>query len=1418
MSEIENIREEIEKVKTKYLNNVLDLISDYKNENQTRDDYKGRQIFELLQNADDCYTPECNEIAVKIQLNNNRLIIQNSGKPFDARGIASLMHPNASSKYEGTIGCKGLGFRSVLNWANNITICTKKFRVNFSYDEAVKRLNFYKDNANKSYIDELNNIDRIPVLSAAKIIEEDNITEDFLGNEFSTCIILCCEEQYIEEIKRQLQEFQFEELLFLKHIRNINIFIENVERKIESIKEGTTYLIQEEGKQTEWTVWEKSGILPIEGKQQSYELMIAYNKDPNIRKNIKETGVLYSFFKTEIPMPFPFLIHGTFELNNARDKLSKENQNNEALFNLLVDFIVEKGIEISKIEGKCDYEALEFLIPGDKLNFLDNEYSFTSKLKEKIKEAKIFPTINNNYISLQDNPKYTDNEWHSFIEKERFSNLLKPCLDENIKKYIKDSGIQFYDADEFVDLINVDADLYVSNGNSVKIIQLFHDELSFRNCTKAPYLLVDDNNQRISYGEIKVFNIPDKSYSPPSWSKLRFINKDLQRKLMCYWKISNVRTFVDKLSAFGCIEYSLPRVLSELTHQTQNNPEKIKDLLKWLFEYWYNNNQKFDASLKNVDVKIITRDNNIASCSKCYFGKDYGNDIGERIISNLDSHFFIVDQSTLGFDDKSSDNVIQFLKQLGVKEYPKIESVSLNTKDLEEYIKYNSNIYTTLVASKSESYSFSEFFNQSKEITIDTIYGIDKILENSTFEDIICWALKDRTFYEHITSQNEISDTSLMKSCPKLKQNTREIGKSQMRSWLNKIIKEFDWLPTISGVKTNTFNCIISTNNGLSPVIETLKIDYQKINECLKCDSKKDVDAFFEKIGISEDIVNLSKEKIYEILLKLPEIDTNFAAGKKIYNQLNLFYKESKLDKLLTDNKKYEEFKKSGKVLAETKHQYSYLPFSQVYYVGRKIYSDDILDNYPKLVLNRRVGDLKVERMFQVKSINKIGDVNVTDIITHTLNEEYISDFQRYLPYIYAKRLEYDNKRKEFNLLRKANIILVSNAKTIYKIGTEHKEGTLKDYELVYSKEKVAYVKIPDNITSIDDLKNEIDFVSAIAEVITNILDVDGDKNAYTIILRCHSIREVENYFRNNGDDALYTVSESKKLFNTTISFKDEFINALNQATSKDMLELRKTCDEILGNDFNYQNINLELSYDCLKRLFETLNIALYEFNQYSYQKIELTDYYKAQFQKLKNEIRSKYLTYVATKILEKGGKKEDFDDKVRKFDFSDITPTEEFNFDIKEEFYKQFSVKIFDLDNQNENHEEIIKQLKDDEFKNNKQEETKPHQQENLEIDFKELNETIKSQTTGEVSIPELEALRHHQFGVSTKPSRGVYLPQTNRQKEEYGFCGESKVYYTLLSIIGDKGSVEWVSGNAQKAGIIKNGDDTLWLRYKIL
>src|SRR5690606_33927729 len=108
---------EVEKLIDKQLNTYKDhsrIISDYHAEKQIAESYNGRQLLELLQNADDAGTDE-----VLIDLNSEKgiLRIANNGTPFDISGVQSLMLAYKSSKNKRHyIGNKGLGFRSVLNW------------------------------------------------------------------------------------------------------------------------------------------------------------------------------------------------------------------------------------------------------------------------------------------------------------------------------------------------------------------------------------------------------------------------------------------------------------------------------------------------------------------------------------------------------------------------------------------------------------------------------------------------------------------------------------------------------------------------------------------------------------------------------------------------------------------------------------------------------------------------------------------------------------------------------------------------------------------------------------------------------------------------------------------------------------------------------------------------------------------------------------------------------------------------------------------------------------------------------------------------------------------------------------------------------------------------------------------------------
>ena len=110
---------EEERTLRKYTDYPELLIADGQHERQIAGDYVGREILELLQNANDAAADDRMRGRVSIEVLPIGLLIANEGAAFTTDGVASLKLANLSpkrSRQRQTIGNKGLGFRAVLNW------------------------------------------------------------------------------------------------------------------------------------------------------------------------------------------------------------------------------------------------------------------------------------------------------------------------------------------------------------------------------------------------------------------------------------------------------------------------------------------------------------------------------------------------------------------------------------------------------------------------------------------------------------------------------------------------------------------------------------------------------------------------------------------------------------------------------------------------------------------------------------------------------------------------------------------------------------------------------------------------------------------------------------------------------------------------------------------------------------------------------------------------------------------------------------------------------------------------------------------------------------------------------------------------------------------------------------------------------
>lgn len=407
---------ELMKVEKTYTTQVLHMTGAYRREIESKKEYQGRQLLELLQNADD-EAENIKDPGVLIKLEKNRLIVANHGLPFTTQGILSLMYSNNSPKIkrQKKIGYKGLGFRAILNWSDSIWIKSGAFSLEFSRKNAAEYLKklLGKHAGLKEEIDKTG-LGEYPIatLTAPKW-KPPNALDD---SGYDTYVVInFSSEEAKKEIQNQINELRLEVALFLNSLKTLKL--ESPERNETIIRlppEKDNYeqiqLVDNNAQikdSKSWRIFPKSGELPPHLRDESieqyeYDLRIAVSK--NMDDNINR---LFSYFKTEVKIPFPAIIHGTFELDSNRNHLT-ETKVNEFLLERLAELMTETAKSITKSQTAVTWNAMKLLARRGELDDKLEKMGFYNKLVSSIKIHKLIPVLSNKYMSPQEKPVFYD--------------------------------------------------------------------------------------------------------------------------------------------------------------------------------------------------------------------------------------------------------------------------------------------------------------------------------------------------------------------------------------------------------------------------------------------------------------------------------------------------------------------------------------------------------------------------------------------------------------------------------------------------------------------------------------------------------------------------------------------------------------------------------------------------------------------------------------------------------------------------------------------------------------------------------------------------------------------------------------------------------------------------------------------------
>ena len=363
-----------------YENEPDRIREDFGSESRVSDDYKGRALLELLQNADDAQQPE-SELSAKIgdpevvfHLTKKAFYCANGGHMMTRQGLNSICRLSHSPKDRSrlTIGEKGLGFKSVLSFSKTPEIHSGDLHCRFNRQEAFDFI--YGSSIVREQRPDLTSdkvpLLRIPIWRDSGYWQGDLILEE-LNKYYATVVKLPILESDFEAIGEKLEDIKPSILLFLNFLETIEIRIDGAESRRYCIaREGlirhSSYEISQsilkgEKEDTVWDTIKGSYDIPadkLEGMGYGWE-------------NVKQCGIAFAiqkshtghipldesfdnsirvFFPTNESFPLRLLFHATYYTDSARKTINIEHNYNKYLTEKAVEFFVS-GVIPKIIDG-----------------------------------------------------------------------------------------------------------------------------------------------------------------------------------------------------------------------------------------------------------------------------------------------------------------------------------------------------------------------------------------------------------------------------------------------------------------------------------------------------------------------------------------------------------------------------------------------------------------------------------------------------------------------------------------------------------------------------------------------------------------------------------------------------------------------------------------------------------------------------------------------------------------------------------------------------------------------------------------------------------------------------------------------------------------------------------------------------------
>lgn len=349
------------------------LLSDLANmEKYISESYTGRSLIELLQNADDA---QASIFSVE-KINDTTFVVANNGRVFDENDLIALCRSGNSTKQRkgNTIGFRGIGFKSVVNYANQVHLISGMYNISFSKERTREIL---KTDTNVPLI-------RIPHQFISN--SYDNVIKHYKDNGFNTIFIFETENSIIEQ---EIKEFSKSCMLFLNNICNIIFNIEHRQEITLTRKNISNNIclinLIDNGNSNSWLVYSNNTKSSVAFKYENGHCVPCDEED----------GVIHSFMPTKDKFSALFKVNGDFTTDPSRTKIVVDNESiksAEEVANVVLNIV--KTIWEKEADDKNLIELLSTLkinpltsVLGESISDIIVKY-IKSKVKKYISQEK----------------------------------------------------------------------------------------------------------------------------------------------------------------------------------------------------------------------------------------------------------------------------------------------------------------------------------------------------------------------------------------------------------------------------------------------------------------------------------------------------------------------------------------------------------------------------------------------------------------------------------------------------------------------------------------------------------------------------------------------------------------------------------------------------------------------------------------------------------------------------------------------------------------------------------------------------------------------------------------------------------------------------------------------------------------------